>query len=117
MASPPHLPWAIDFGDGIPRHPTQLDEIAFLLVLAIVLTRYNHRPHPEGATFRIFLAAYLAWRLAIDFLKPDPHIAGMNMIQWASLAGLIALAASEISRISGEGNGSMHLVTRRRHVP
>ena len=31
------LPWAIDFGDGIPRHPTQLYEIAFLLALIPIL--------------------------------------------------------------------------------
>jgi phosphatidylglycerol---prolipoprotein diacylglyceryl transferase len=28
-----NLPWAVNFGDGIPRHPTQLYEIAFLLAL------------------------------------------------------------------------------------
>ena len=31
------LPWAINFGDGIPRHPTQLYEIAFLLFLIPIL--------------------------------------------------------------------------------
>jgi phosphatidylglycerol:prolipoprotein diacylglycerol transferase len=31
--TPTTLPWAIDFGDGIPRHPTQLYEIAFLIFL------------------------------------------------------------------------------------
>ncbi len=90
--NPTSLPWAVDFGDGIPRHPTQLYEIVFLLALAWFLHQYAQRPHPSGAVFRIFLAAYLAWRLAIDFLKPQPHIAGMNMIQWACLAGLVTLA-------------------------
>ena len=94
--TPTTLPWGIDFGDGIPRHPTQLYEIAFLLLLAWFLHQYAHRPHPTGAVFRIFLAAYLTWRLAIDFLKPQPHIAGMNMIQWACLAGLVILAIGEL---------------------
>jgi len=31
--TPTNLPWAVNFGDGIPRHPTQLYEIAFLLAL------------------------------------------------------------------------------------
>jgi phosphatidylglycerol:prolipoprotein diacylglycerol transferase len=31
--TPTNLPWAINFGDGIPRHPTQLYEILFLLAL------------------------------------------------------------------------------------
>jgi prolipoprotein diacylglyceryltransferase len=90
------LPWAVDFGDGVPRHPAQLYEIAFLLALAWALHRWGERPHAPGILFRAFLAAYLAWRLAIDFLKPEPHVAGLNMIQWACVAGLIALAASEL---------------------
>ncbi len=35
--TPTSLPWAINFGDGIPRHPTQLYEIIFLLLLIPVL--------------------------------------------------------------------------------
>ena len=33
------LPWGVDFGDGVHRHPTQLYEIAFLLALIPVLFR------------------------------------------------------------------------------
>lgn len=93
--TPTSLPWGVDFGDGIPRHPTQLYEIAFLLALAWFLRAWSKRPHRPGALFRIFLAAYLAWRLCIDFIKPQPHIAGMNVIQWACVAGLLALTAGE----------------------
>jgi prolipoprotein diacylglyceryltransferase len=88
---PTMAPWGIDFGDGIRRHPTQLYEIAFLLLLALFLHTFNKRPHREGTTFRLFMAAYLAWRLMIDFIKPQPTIAGLNLIQWACVAGLIAL--------------------------
>ena len=35
--TPTHLPWAINFGDNIPRHPTQLYEIIFLLALIPLL--------------------------------------------------------------------------------
>jgi len=35
--TPTSLPWAVDFGDGIPRHPTQLYEIVFLLALVPIL--------------------------------------------------------------------------------
>ena len=31
------LPWGANFGDGIPRHPTNLYEILFLGVLALLL--------------------------------------------------------------------------------
>ena len=91
------LPWGVDFGDGIPRHPTQLYEIAFLAVVGWVLWRWGKRPPAPGILFRAFLAAYLGWRLGIDFLKPQPHVAGMDVIQWACVAGLIALGVSELA--------------------
>ncbi len=95
---PTNLPWAVNFGDGIPRHPTQLYEFLFLTLLAFALWRWQHRPHAEGQIFRAFLAAYLTWRLLEDFLKPQPLVAGMNWIQWACVAGLIALAVAELRK-------------------
>lgn len=87
-----HLPWSVDFGDHVPRHPVQLYEILFLALLAFVLSRgWGWR---EGARFRIFMAGYLAWRLAIDFIKPQPLVGGLNVIQWACVAGLCVLAVS-----------------------
>lgn len=88
---PTTLPWGVNFGDGIPRHPTQLYEMVFLILLAVVLYRAGLRPHREGMLFRTFLAAYLTWRLLIDFLKPQPLWHGLNVIQWACLAGLLVL--------------------------
>ena len=92
------LPWGVDFGDGVRRHPTQIYEIVFLALLAWALTRMARRPHREGTIFRCFLAAYLAWRLAIDFLKPQPLVWGLNVIQWACVLGLVALAVAESRR-------------------
>jgi hypothetical protein len=51
---------------------------------------------PEGARFRIFLGSYLAWRVAIDFLKPQPLIHGLNLIQWSCLAGIAFLVLDEM---------------------
>jgi prolipoprotein diacylglyceryltransferase len=121
--TPTRLPWGVDFGDGIRRHPTQLYEIVFLLVLAAFLYLLSSRRPlsssrrpllssrslllssrsaakgsaslapwlPNGALFRIFMAAYLTWRLLIDFIKPQPVVHGLNMIQWACIAGLLAV--------------------------
>jgi phosphatidylglycerol:prolipoprotein diacylglycerol transferase len=86
---PTSLPWAVDLGDGIGRHPVQIYEILFLAVIGIVVS--TKRKLPEGARFRIFLASYLAWRVAIDFLKPQPLIHGLNLIQWSCFAGLFFL--------------------------
>jgi prolipoprotein diacylglyceryltransferase len=92
---PTHLPWGVNFGDGIPRHPTQIYEILFLVLLGILVTR--HAKWPDGSRFRVFLAGYLSWRFAIDFLKPQPLVVGMNLIQWACAAGLLALAMLSIN--------------------
>lgn len=85
-------PWGIDFGDGVPRHPTQLYESVLFLALAPVFARAALRPHAEGAVFRAFLASYLLWRLVVDFLKPGPSLAGLSGIQWACAAGAAAVA-------------------------
>lgn len=88
---PTELPWGADFGDGVARHPTQAYEIVFLLGLGVALWWWGQRPHWNGAVFRGFMAAYLGWRLGIDFLKPQPLVAGLNWIQWGCVVGLVAL--------------------------
>jgi phosphatidylglycerol---prolipoprotein diacylglyceryl transferase len=87
--SPTALPWGIDFGDGVPRHPTQIYEILFLIALGGLLVRLKAAPHREGDLFRVFLISYSAWRLGIDFLKPDPRFGGLSTIQWCCVAGLL----------------------------
>jgi prolipoprotein diacylglyceryltransferase len=84
-----NVPWAIDFGDGIPRHPAQLYEIAFLLlVLAPALVYVARRPHREGDLFKLFMAGYLGFRVGLEFLKPGEPIFGLTAIQWACVGGL-----------------------------
>ena len=101
---PTSLPWAVDFGDGIGRHPTQAYEVLFLVVLALVLRWFSSRPHAHGSIFRVFMAAYLGWRLVIDFWKPQPSIAGLNAIQWACLFALLVLGVSSLIAMRGSAN-------------
>jgi phosphatidylglycerol:prolipoprotein diacylglycerol transferase len=82
------MPWGIDFGDGVTRHPTQLYEILFLAVLGMALVAWRRRPHLVGDQFKAFMVGYMAWRFAIDFVKPGTTIAGLSVIQWACLATL-----------------------------
>jgi len=88
--NPTSLPWAIAMGDAVPRHPVALYEIAFLLALAPLVIAIRRQSPFEGDSFRFFLASYLAFRFAVDFLKPEPHViaAGLTSIQWACLAGI-----------------------------
>ena len=79
------LPWGIDFGDGVLRHPTQLYEIVFLLLFTLALWAFAQRPHRNGDLFKLFMAGYMAWRFLIDFLKPDFRVLGLSAIQWMCL--------------------------------
>lgn len=80
---PTSLPWAVDFGDGIGRHPTQLYEIAFLMCVYILLNKLEAKVVSQnGMLFRLFVFLYMAWRLCIDALKPIPFVykvAGVSM--------------------------------------
>jgi phosphatidylglycerol:prolipoprotein diacylglycerol transferase len=88
--TPTALPWGVNFGDGIARHPTQLYEIFFALVLAAFLWRIANRPHLEGDLFKAFMAGYFGFRLFVDFLKPDVRVfARLSSIQWACLLMLV----------------------------
>jgi len=91
---PTSLPWAVDLGDGIGRHPVQIYEIVFLVLVGIFLG--SKRQWREGARFRIFMGSYLGWRFLIDFIKPQPLVAGLNLIQWSCLAGIAVLIVDEV---------------------
>ncbi len=109
--SPTTLPWGVNFGDGVARHPTQLYEILFVVVLGVFLWRRLRRPHIEGDIFRLFMVAYLAFRLACDFLKPDVAVfLRMSSIQWACVIMLFYYAPDmarwarrDTSRVASSG--------------
>lgn len=87
------LPWGVDFGDGVLRHPTQLYEIAFVLMLAAGIGwARRSRPLPSGLAFKAYLWSYLLWRLAIDAIKPVPYDypLGLSGIQWLCIVALTA---------------------------
>ncbi|HEX8913759.1 MAG TPA: prolipoprotein diacylglyceryl transferase family protein [Humisphaera sp.] len=95
------LPWAVDFGDGVRRHPTQLYEVAWLAGLAAVLAlppaRRIWSPAP-GRLFRLFVAGYLSFRFAVEFIKPtDKPWLGLSAIQWASGIA-VAVCVAQLAR-------------------
>jgi prolipoprotein diacylglyceryltransferase len=95
------LPWGVDFGDGIPRHPTQLYEIAFVALLSLLVALVAPRLRLIGDAFKIFLLGYLSFRVLVDFLKPATRIAGISVIQWACLA-VIAYYMPRLPRLIAE---------------
>lgn len=90
--TPTRLPWGVNFGDGIPRHPTQLYEIAFLMFFAVLLWRLLRRPHSNGDVFKAFMVGYMGFRVLVDFLKPETTLAGLSSIQWAAALTLLYYA-------------------------
>lgn len=99
FGNPTNLPWGINLGDGIPRHPTALYEIIFLVMLGIFLN--YKRFTTSGMKFKIFMFSYLTFRFFIDFVKPHhgdfPNIngilpatiyLGLSAIQIACLLGM-----------------------------
>lgn len=105
--APTQLPWGVDFGDGIRRHPTQLYETVFLLVFIPVLYwagRNIARAHEAlasgsqswprrfqpGDAFKLFMVGYFTFRLVCDTFKPYVHVAlGLCSIQWICLLTLL----------------------------
>ena len=92
--TPTALPWAVDFGDGVRRHPTQLYDIAFVVALACLLSAWHQLARVPGLRFKLFLAAYLLWRLVVDMLKPVPfaYPGGLSGLQCLCVAFLITYA-------------------------
>ena len=92
--TPTSLPWGVNLGDGVSRHPVQLYEIAFLLVFGALLVGVRARLR-TGESFLFFVAAYGAFRFGVDFFKPGRPISpfGLTAIQLACIAGVAAALA------------------------
>ncbi|HVH27421.1 MAG TPA: prolipoprotein diacylglyceryl transferase family protein [Vicinamibacterales bacterium] len=92
------LPWGVDFGDGVLRHPTQLYEIMFLVGLAVLLVASAGRLSVPGDWFKLFMLGYMTFRFAVESIKPAAHVGGLSVIQWACLA-VIAYYAPHVPRL------------------
>jgi prolipoprotein diacylglyceryltransferase len=86
-----NLPWGMNLGDGILRHPATIYEIVFLTGLWIGLRQVQKKkPLENGALFKLFMIAYLTFRFCLDFIKPPYFLFfGLTTIQLTCLAGLI----------------------------
>ncbi|HMB29441.1 MAG TPA: prolipoprotein diacylglyceryl transferase family protein [Blastocatellia bacterium] len=94
------LPWGVDFGDGVARHPTQVYEVVWLCLVALWLWRLSRRSYREGDLFKTFMVAYFVFRFAVEFIKPGAPIAGLTAIQW-SCAAMLVYYAPDLPRLIG----------------
>jgi phosphatidylglycerol:prolipoprotein diacylglycerol transferase len=75
---PTSLPWAVDLGDRIGRHPVQLYESAAmaLFLLAYLAGLAVRAPWAMRRGFYVMCVWYGAQRFAWEFLKPYPKLIG-----------------------------------------
>ena len=92
--TPTALPWGVDLGDGIARHPVQLYEsLAMLAFLGLYLAALARRAEwTRTRAFYWFVLFYAAQRFVWEFLKPYPRLVGpLDVFQLLALA-MIAYA-------------------------
>jgi phosphatidylglycerol:prolipoprotein diacylglycerol transferase len=92
---PTALPWGVDLGDGITRHPAPLYEWLAALIALLTWPRWSSAlAHTPGLSFRTFILGYLLWRLLIDGVKPVPYAYAFNWsgIQWACMMALVLIS-------------------------
>ncbi len=78
FGAPTRLPWAVDLGDGVGRHPVQLYESASMaLFLAVYLVGLARRqPWAMRRGFYVMCGWYGLQRFGWEFLKPYPRLIG-----------------------------------------
>ncbi len=87
--TPTNLPWGVDFGDGIARHPVQLYEsLSMLIFLAVYLNRISRgSPLFIRQGFYLFVGWYAFQRFFWEFLKPYSTLVGpFNIFHFVCLA-------------------------------
>jgi phosphatidylglycerol:prolipoprotein diacylglycerol transferase len=87
---PTSLPWGVNFGDGILRHPTQIYESIFMLGLFFYLNWKKKKNPKPGQLFDILIISYLIFRFFIEFLRVEEVIfLGLTFFQIICLLGLV----------------------------
>ena len=98
--TPTGLPWGVDFGDGIARHPVQLYEaFAMSAMLVVLIERLAARDRFWLANgFYLVVGWYALQRFAWEFLKPYATVIGpLSLFQIVCL-GLLLYAWTMIRR-------------------
>jgi len=85
--TPTRLPWGVDFGDGVARHPAQIYESLFMLAFFIILTAVKRRVVHPAVLFWILMFSYFTFRFFEEFIRAEKVWAlGLTFFQWMSLA-------------------------------
>ncbi len=77
------VPWAMDYGDHIARHPSSLYQaLTEGVLLFIILFLFSRKPRPTMAVSGVFMIGYGGFRFITEFFRtPDSHL-GYVMFDW-----------------------------------
>ncbi len=98
---PTSLPWGVNFGDNILRHPTQIYESLFMVLMFIYLERIkNNNNIKPGQLFKILMLAYFIFRFFIEFIRVEQiAFAGLTFFQIISLGVIIYLVRLDMKNL------------------
>lgn len=99
---PTNLPWGVDFGDGIMRHPTQIYEALFMFVVFVYLEVIKDRPDIKpGQLFKTLMLVYFIFRFMIEFIRTEKIIFyGLSAFQIISIGVIIYLVRDNIKDLT-----------------
>lgn len=83
-----NLPWGVNFGDGIRRHPTQIYEAGFNLIMFFYLNHLKSKNPRPGKLLQIYFVDYFIFRFFLEFIKFEP-----KMIWYLTIYQIIAIIA------------------------
>ncbi len=107
------LPWAVDFGDGVARHPTQLYEASFHAIAFVVLLWMERRDILRTHRMKAYVIAYFTYRFVTEWIRPEPRgLLGLTFYQWSALV-FIALF---VIHWWIDAHGGLDLRGERRHA-
>ncbi|MEQ1753723.1 MAG: prolipoprotein diacylglyceryl transferase family protein [Micropepsaceae bacterium] len=107
FGTPSELPWAVDLGDGIGRHPVQVYEsISMAVFTTVFLLGLRNRAHwaMKGGFYWLAIF-YGTQRFLWEFLKPYPPLIGpLNHFHLMCL-GLVVYGSLMLRRNTSSANG------------
>lgn len=86
------LPWAMDYGDHVARHPSSLYQaLTEGLLLFIIVWIYSSKKRPSMAVSAVFIGCYGLFRFTTEFFRtPDAQI-GFIAFDWLTMGQLLSL--------------------------
>ena len=104
--TPTTLPWAVDLGDHIGRHPVQLYEalVVALFGLTCLRARLTGQGWARDQAFHALIVVYAVQRFGWEFLKPYPPVIGPFNVFHLLMGGLILYGIVWWQRGAGSGD-------------